>query len=581
MGRHLAVLSKCNLHESVDLLSDLLLSSKEAENDMIEPLVLLGNSCLTSRKYSRALDYFRRALQISEKNKPKISSSSFASSSSTAKEKAPSSPCDIDVNSLKLRIFECQIALGDDMAAMEILSYIPKEERSVQISYHLAKICEKKRMDRFAIGYYREVLRVCPFALDCAVALIQLGVSVQELIQSFYQTILETEDGADTGGKVTGMNTQRRGGRKSNRNNHWLSGFLHAHSLKHNQEYREAAKQFRLLEMQYFNDSFDILVESGLCHWMAGKVFEAIADFSRAHGKDPWNVHGMDVYAHALHYASKAEVLGKLGTALMKADSSSSEAWIACGRYAEMVDKRENAIVFAQKAIEANPTHGNAHAFKASCLLALGKADLAVASYREAYKWLRRDYFVHRGIIECYIMLKRYKEAGSIALEARRLMPNDARVVTLMGTVLAQNSEQRETAKKTFLEALEMDPRCIEAVTGMVQLLVREEKLEETIKLLREHTTYHSTDFLHTRLGDVLTLAGEYNQALLEYNTALNINPKCERAQMGIQRVEKLLNGGGGGGNEGGGVDNDDVEEEDDEDVAGEDLLVGDDMLDQ
>ena len=65
------------------------------------------------------------------------------------------------------------------------------------------------------------------------------------------------------------------------------------------------------------------------------------------------------------------------------------------------------------------------------------------------------------------------------------------------------------------------------------------------MELLQRYIPMHDTDFMHTRLADVLTITGNYTEALDHYKQALSKDPSSERAEAGLARVQKLLNGDG------------------------------------
>eukprot|EP00126_Sphaerothecum_destruens_P006731 Sdes_comp19504_c0_seq1m11025 len=498
----LRALYESGLNSSVVLVGNILLSSLEKKSrsnisskapllsESILPLALCGKVYFQNQEYKRALTCFRKAIYLKDKTE-------------SVRDSGKKEDAETNLDNLKYNLFCCYSELGDDKNALSVLASIPFRQRTLEVHRRLGTLYDKGNMDRAAISCYKEVLRKAPLAIDCAIALIHLGVGLSE-ITPFYANLAGFSEGEWN----------------------WVMDILKAESFDYMQEFRQASALFRSLESTLFYNNTYLLLQSAHANWKVGDAFHACHDFERVHRADPFCIDKMDIYAAALKYCSEAETLSSLGKDLMDIDPSRPEPWIAVGRYCELTEKKENAIVFAQRAIEIITPNSSiirgshswgarlaeAYNFKGTILLASGKPDLAVNAFRDAFRWTKRDFFIYSGLMESYIALSRIKEAYSVATEAKRMMPNNPRCLALVGTVLSHTVDQRATAKQTLEVALAADPRCLDAVVALVQLNVIENRWEETIRLLKEHLNYHNTDFLHTRLADVLTLANDFNQ---------------------------------------------------------------------
>lgn len=93
--------------------------------------------------------------------------------------------------------------------------------------------------------------------------------------------------------------------------------------------------------------------------------------------------------------------------------------------------------------------------------------------------------FFSLGLVRSYLSLGKLKEALAVAKEAHKLMPSTAQSHTLMGVVLGQatNANIRKKARQYYEAALEIDKNQLEAILGLVQLNITEQKYNEALKL--------------------------------------------------------------------------------------------------
>jgi cytochrome c-type biogenesis protein CcmH/NrfG len=83
--------------------------------------------------------------------------------------------------------------------------------------------------------------------------------------------------------------------------------------------------------------------------------------------------------------------------------------------------------------------------------------------------------------MESYLAQDRYKEALAITSEAAAMMPRHPRAKTLLGVVLSHHPGQdfRDKARQQFQAALQLDPKCVEAIVSLASLLVSEGRVDE------------------------------------------------------------------------------------------------------
>jgi tetratricopeptide (TPR) repeat protein len=209
-------------------------------------------------------------------------------------------------------------------------------------------------------------------------------------------------------------------------------------------------------------------------------------------------------------------------------------------KYAEMKEDRERALQFIDKAVNINPRHYENYVFKGSVLIS-EHASEAIAAYRKAYH-IQKDLVSFQGLVEGYLAVNRIKEALSISKEALQMMPKNPKTLILVGVVLSHTPDGKEKARKAFENALLIDPACTEAVIAIVSNNIATQNWQSSIELLEKHLNVVSSDFLHTRLGDIYTLVNDFSRAMMHYNAALGLNGDYERAIDGLNRVQKLMN---------------------------------------
>lgn len=123
-------------------------------------------------------------------------------------------------------------------------------------------------------------------------------------------------------------------------------------------------------------------------------------------------------------------------------------------------------------------------------------------------------------------------------------IPKNAHTVTLVGQVLATLPDGAEKGKKAFQRALVLQPLHADAILSLADLYMSSGEYDRCIELLGESLKQLShLDYLHTKLGDVYTLTEDFSDALAAYHHAISINPSSTEAQVGLERLEKLMRG--------------------------------------
>jgi len=79
---------------------------------------------------------------------------------------------------IKHKLHLVLIQSGQLTPAINVLQSISSKERSAKIHAALGKLYQRASMERPAVAAYKEVVKVCPLALDCIRAMLQVRVKL-------------------------------------------------------------------------------------------------------------------------------------------------------------------------------------------------------------------------------------------------------------------------------------------------------------------------------------------------------------------------------------------------------------------
>ena len=134
----------------------------------------------------------------------------------------------------------------------------------------------------------------------------------------------------------------------------------------------------------------------------------------------------------------------------------------------------EGAIAWLDRAVEIDPTYGDAHLHRATALFMAGRLDEAVAGYRRALALptLTVPHVAHQNLGYALYALKRYREAEqslrfALSLEAQE--PQMAATYVNLGLVLVAEG-RKEEAKVAFRRARDLAPNSPPARDATEQL---------------------------------------------------------------------------------------------------------------
>ncbi|KAI8808121.1 hypothetical protein BJ742DRAFT_772441 [Cladochytrium replicatum] len=502
------------LRGSAELMAHALLSRLSRKLDanvriQAESFLLFGDCLFENREFSRALKYYEKSLQASRHYS----------------------------RSLKIRPSELEIRVSEKYArcilqskrdasessryerAKEVLEAVPESHRTVSFLSFLASVYEHNGYKRGAIDCYRQIIKKEPCAIEAYTALLDYEIPLAE---------------------VSGLIPKDPGHGFS-----WVRSYINAHYSSFKGDLQGAIVQYKQLDKSTFVAPFNIpvLLNMADCNMRNGNTVSAYLLYTQIQKTDPDVIDQMDRFIGLIKSQGKVMLVNLHANSLYNTCEERPEAWVAMGRYCEMKGDKEKALTFAEKAISLNKMHVEAYYLKASILESLQRFADAIIVYRQALQYTK-EFVAFQGLIDCYLNLDKIKEALVQAKSILSYMPNSPQAITLVGKVLSHLPDQKKQALAAFRRALEMDPKCVEAVLAIVATYIVDKRYEESIDLLESHIENAHTDVAHTRLAELHAVVGNYARSMKHYNTALSINPDFEKAKEGILRIEMMISGG-------------------------------------
>ncbi|KAJ1919246.1 hypothetical protein H4219_002097 [Mycoemilia scoparia] len=325
--------------------------------------------------------------------------------------------------------------------------------------------------------------------------------------------------------------------------------------------YQKAIRYFKAIVKQHPSNA-RVVALIGTCYFQLGQMENAMAFYLRARKINPKLMSEMDKYANLLQLQGHSDILQRLSDELLRIDYDKPEGWIAAARYFQLKGELKDALAMIWKAQALNVSHAEAYYAEGNIHMQLEQSLEALESFRQAHI-ISRDAKTYKGLLESYILLSRYKDALVLAKDVVDLMPKNAGALTMVGLVLSHSPDSYDKAVRILKSALEIDIRCSDAVAALASLYVSNEHLDKAISLIESSLPYNDTDVMHTRFADVLTLDNQLEKATIHYKNALSINPSNERAKLGLDRVDRMMNPEDDEDDE----DDDDEEEEEEEEA--------------
>nr|CAB3221523.1 anaphase-promoting complex subunit 7 [Phallusia mammillata] len=489
------------LNSSTNILSCLTITMINNNNptDYINQCEVYGyhaDTLYENREFQKAESVYRKALS-SFKSIPKTTSKTTLVTSN------------ISEITLKNKIYQCCSKLNNESGALAILESIPQKQRPPKVSLGLAKLYQKREMDRPAITCYKEVLKRCPLALDCAIELLNLGEHPNVVISLV----------------SVGCNFD------------WLPSYIKAHALMVNKEYAKSVAAYEaLVKRPTIVSNPSLLCDLATAYCRVGNYRSGIQTFRTLHLQDPRWIKGMDLYAYLLCEDERSSELENLAMQLFTVSEIHPEPWVAMGYNAQSKGDYTKAVYLAARATELDITCIQALLLKGVSLRMLGEVKIAITHFRQALKLAPRRLECYVEIVGCFLQEKRINEALTVSKNAIRVVgPLPNALVLQAGAMLPDKAYDR--AIKLAERALSIEPNHQPAIEMLSTIAQKRHRYNDAIKFLRNAIQLHGSSNLHTMLADCYFNTSKFSDAVDHYNLALSLNPNNKEAKEGLKKV--------------------------------------------
>jgi tetratricopeptide (TPR) repeat protein len=197
----------------------------------------------------------------------------------------------------------------------------------------------------------------------------------------------------------------------------------------------------------------------------------------------------------------------------------------------------EEATKLYDRALQASPHYGDAHALLGRALLFLQRPQEALESFTRAFRMqpkLRKQVTPQLGMAFALRRVGKLEEAIATYREAAKLDPKNAEAQEGIGWGLMQTGRHEE-AEDPLRAAIRLDPDDAYPYGWLTFVLQEQEKYEESIPYAERFVAMKPEDLDgHARLGWGLGMAGRRREAITAYKRALEMKPDDVAALYGV-----------------------------------------------
>ncbi|KAK5582307.1 hypothetical protein RB653_003890 [Dictyostelium firmibasis] len=525
MINNLKMLVESKQYSSAEFLGNFVISIPNPQKTPLQNIIsfsLFGDSLFGKNEFVRSLKYFKQSLDILFKvyNNPNSINNNKQSDFDNKQFEYE----------LKYKISLCYIKINRNNLAISYLESIPFNSRGLDANLTIAKLYKDlgKEKSKECIISYKEVLKLCPLCLDAINALKEMGENLDQVL-------------------VPSINKFQQKNSNFNNNNiidlSWISLLSTSqYEMKRNQP----EKSLILLKKveSKFSTNLHVLEKLALSYLYHDEpsIINTFNIFQKIRLLDPYYVGSMDIFCSLLKRRSLQFELNKVCNDLVASNPYCAETWTSVALFYFLKENVEKSLENVDRAISIKESHEFAHSLKGEILLSLDEPREALPSLERAFQ-LSKNILTARELVRCHLILNQMKEALIVAETINFLSPDYSKTMALLGMVLANQPEEREEARKILTKALALSPHCTDTVLTLSKLNVVEGRFQEAIDILNNQLEYQETDLMHTEIAGVYLTKDYHEEAMIHYNSALEINPQYEPASRGIARLELIMKG--------------------------------------
>jgi Flp pilus assembly protein TadD len=200
----------------------------------------------------------------------------------------------------------------------------------------------------------------------------------------------------------------------------------------------------------------------------------------------------------------------------------------------------EEAIPYFREATRLDPSHVNAQQNLGDALLKTGQFELALSQFNRVLEISPSFAKAHLGRGHASYELGRTQEAIEAYNEYLHFNPDDTSAHFKLGVAYAEVG-QESSALSHFHRVAELDRNHVEARINLAVLVFNERgDAEEAVKFLREAVSLEPDNAdIWADLGFVLVESGEYGEALVALQNAIELDSDHPMANKLLKKIEK------------------------------------------
>ncbi|KAJ4264844.1 anaphase-promoting complex subunit cdc27 [Fusarium torreyae] len=290
----------------------------------------------------------------------------------------------------------------------------------------------------------------------------------------------------------------------------------------------ESLQYFQSLPASHQNTPW-VLAQMGRAHYEQASYVEAEKFFRKMRVQAPSRLEDMEVYSTILWHLRRETDLSFLAHELVDSAWLSPQAWCALGNAWSLARDHEQALKCFKRATQLDPKFAYAFTLQGHEHVTNEEYDKALTAYRQAISADRRHYNAYYGIGRVQERLGAYDKAYTHFHAAQSINPNNAVLITCIGTVL-EKQKQIMPALQAYSKAVELAPRAAQTRYKKARALLAVGQLEAAqreLMILKDLAPDEAT--VHFLLGKLYRSMGEKQHSVKHFTIALALDPKASQ----------------------------------------------------
>lgn len=269
-----------------------------------------------------------------------------------------------------------------------------------------------------------------------------------------------------------------------------------------------------------------VLALMGRAHYEQASYAEAEKYFRRMRVQAPSRLEDMEVYSTILWHLKRETELSFLAHELVDTAWHSPQAWCALGNAWSLARDPEQALKCFKRATQLDAKFAYGFTLQGHEHVTNEEYDKALTAYRQAISADKRHYNAYYGIGRVQQRLGAYDKALTHFQAAHLINPNNAVLVTCIGTAL-EKQKQIIPALRAYCKAVELAPRAASTRYKKARALLAVGQIEEAQKelvILKDLAPDEGT--VHFLLATLYRSMNEKQEAVRHFTIALALDPK-------------------------------------------------------